>query len=905
MMKKRPSGSLLIRSLLITTISTLTVVGCDSGSGTGSGTAGALSSNNQAPDPVVQDFPIFFVERPFVFNMEGDTVSSSQRALRVFEPGAALMMKDRALPSAVATNLTDALFDAMQDAVDENSETTPALYDVRDLAPDYDGQRLLFSLRSPFDPDAAEDDQPSWNIWEYNLATDVLRRIITSDTTAAAGHDREAQYLPNGKIVFTSNRQRTARAILLDEGRPQFGALDEDRNEEAFVLHVMNDDGGSIEQITFNQSHDRDPVVMPDGKLVFNRWDNVPGRDVVSLYRSNIDGSQMERLYGYHSQESGRDGSTIVFSDPRAMSDGTLLVLARDNNDVEPGGDIISIDIENFVELEQPTFDNTSVEASAQTSPLVKVVNLLEVSARGRFSSVWPLEDGTDRLLITWAQCRLLETTDGVETILPCTEARLGDEANPATEATPLYGLWILDPEKDLQQPVVTPVEGTMISEAVVLSPRTAPFFQGTTIDDETQTLINENVGVLHIRSIYDIDGMDTAIPDLPTAANPVQVSSADRAASFLRLVKPVSLPNDEIVDIPGTAFGRSQGELMREILGYATIHPDGSVLVKVPANVPFTLSLLNNNGERVSPRHRNWLQLRPGEVRQCNGCHTDESEVSHGRLDGDAPSINTGGPFSGLAADFIVDPGNTMAEAAALLTGTPSPLANIVFEDLWTDTNQRAQDPPFEYRYQDLSTPAPTNSACTPWQSNCRITVHYQDHIHPIWAVDRQTLDADGITVLQDFTCISCHSDTDAMGMAQVPVAQLDLTDGASNDQADHFKSYRELFFNDNELILDNGVLIDRTEPTFDNAGNPIFETDEDDELILDVDGNPIPVLRTFNVTPTLRTAGALASVNFFDRFRAGGTHASYLTAAELKLLAEWIDVGGQYYNDPFVVPQ
>ncbi|MFT7245075.1 MAG: hypothetical protein ACI82A_002440 [Candidatus Azotimanducaceae bacterium] len=893
-MNKRSSGSLLMRSLLIATLATFIGAGCDSSGGT----ASTLSSNNQAPDPVVQDFPVFFAERPFVLNMTGDTVSSSQRSLTVFEPGAALIMKDRALPSAVTTNLTDILF--------EDTEGTIALYDVRDLAPDYDGQRLLFSMRGPFDPDADEEDQPTWNIWEYNLETDVLRRIITSDTNAESGHDREAQYLPDGNIVFTSNRQRNARAILLDEGRPQFAALEEDRDEEAFVLHVMNDDGGDIEQITFNQSHDRDPVVMPDGKLVFNRWDNIPGRDVVSLYRSNIDGSQLERFYGYHSQESGRDGSTIVFSDPRALSDGRLLVLARDNDDAEPGGDIIIIDADNFVEQAQPVFDNTSTEESAQTSPLTEIVNLLEISERGRFSSIWPLEDGTDRLLITWAQCRLLESTDGIESIVPCTENRLNDTDTPAIEATPLYGLWILDPANDLQQPVVTPVEGSMISEAVVLSPRTAPFFQGTTIDADTQALINENVGLLHIRSIYDIDGLDTALPNLSTAANPVQTPLAQRAVSFLRLIKPVSLPNDEIVDLPGTAFGHSQGELMREILGYATVHPDGSVLVKVPANVPFTLSLLNANGERVSPRHRNWLQLRPGEVRQCNGCHTQDSELSHGRLDADAPSINAGGPYSGLAADFIVDPGNTMAEASALLTGAPTPLADIVFEDIWTDIAQRAADAPFEYRYQDLSTAAPTNSACTPlWQANCRITIHYQDHIHPIWAVDRQTLDADGITVLQDFTCTSCHTNTDAAAMPQVPKAQLDLKDGTSNDAPDHFKSYRELLFNDNEQILDNGVLVDRTESAFDGNGNPIFEVDEDGLLILDADGNPIPVLRTFGVTPSLRTAGATTSNNFFDRFRAGGTHAGYLTPAELKLLAEWIDIGGQYYNDPFVVPQ
>jgi hypothetical protein len=31
---------------------------------------------------------------------------------------------------------------------------------------------------------------------------------------------------------------------------------------------------------------------------------------------------------------------------------------------------------------------------------------------------------------------------------------------------------------------------------------------------------------------------------------------------------------------------------------------------------------------------------------------------------------------------------------------------------------------------------------------------------------------------------------------------------------------------------------------------------------------------------------------------------HTGYLTAAELRLIAEWLDIGAQYYNDPFVAP-
>jgi hypothetical protein len=60
-----------------------------------------------------------------------------------------------------------------------------------------------------------------------------------------------------------------------------------------------------------------------------------------------------------------------------------------------------------------------------------------------------------------------------------------------------------------------------------------------------------------------------------------------------------------------------------------------------------------------------------------------------------------------------------------------------------------------------------------------------------------------------------------------------------------------------------------------------------------------------TTNSLPSPMTAGsASASTSFFSVFGSGGSHYGYLTPAELRLISEWLDIGGQYYNDPFVAP-
>ncbi|MEJ0008505.1 MAG: hypothetical protein WDM77_19620 [Steroidobacteraceae bacterium] len=40
-------------------------------------------------------------------------------------------------------------------------------------------------------------------------------------------NDVSPQFLPDGRVVFSSTRQRQSQAILLDEGKPQFIAQDE------------------------------------------------------------------------------------------------------------------------------------------------------------------------------------------------------------------------------------------------------------------------------------------------------------------------------------------------------------------------------------------------------------------------------------------------------------------------------------------------------------------------------------------------------------------------------------------------------------------------------------------------------------------------------------------------------
>ncbi|MEP4888465.1 MAG: hypothetical protein ABJV04_00435 [Aliiglaciecola sp.] len=874
-----------------------------------------LVTSSQEPDPVVLDIPIAYVKRALPLDEDGLLITDDLRQPFEFLPGAALYIKPRASASVEETNITDRAF-YTPEQIEQATEQTPlGGYDVKDVDVSYDSERLIFAMRAPEIEDADDDEQPTWNIWEYNRITDELRRVISSDIQAEEGQDTGPTYLPDGRIVFSSTRQAGNQAILLDEGKPQYQGLDEGLDEYASVIHVMESDGTNIQQISFNQSHDLDPVVLTNGKILFSRWDQAGNNNSINLYQMNSDGSGLEILYGRHSHVSERSDQLLQFVKVRELQDGNILSAIRTFDSDTIGGDFVSIDYLNYIDNSQGIASQSSLSGPAQTPALFdNIVIDGSLSLGGRFASVYPLWDGSERVIFSWSQCRVYDPEQEVvvgesveRKILPCDDSHLD---NPDIEEAPLlFGLWMYDGIENTQLPIGVPVEGEMYTEAVAMGERAYPA-SAQIADEYEQALADENLAKVHIRSVYDFAGVDTSAQGIAAMADPTQTPVLARPVQFLRVVKSVSIPDDEVKDFNASAFGRSRTQLMREIIGYVPVQPDGSAIFEVPANLPLALSLVDIDGKRVGARHQNWLQFAPGEVKTCNGCHTQQSTLPHGRLSAEAASINfgataTGVPFPNTNPVLFADLGETMAQTAARINGVDYPQPDLEFNDIWTDPAIATPADSFTYSYADLSSPLPISTACaTNWTSLCRIQINYPESIHPIFEVTRQVFADDGLTVIEDNTCVSCHSPTDEAEMSRVPIAQLDLSGTASTDNPDYLTSYRELMFADLEQELLEGAIVDRLVQVFDGNGDPVYERDEDGELILDAEGNPIPIYQTVTVANTLSTNGARSSTAFFSLFEDGGSHQGWLTQSELKLIAEWLDIGAQYYNNPFAAP-
>jgi hypothetical protein len=850
----------------------LWVVGCSSASsGHAPGVAGG-----ETLTPGITNFPLAYIKRPVLTPGQDIDV----RDLITSITGGDLYVRDQASAAGAEVNVTGSI--------------TKGLGDVRDLDVSPDGTTIVFSLRLPLNPQKPNADvtQPNWHIYTYNATTKTVTQLTNDGITA--GHDVGAHYLPDGRIVFSSSRQLATQSILLDEGRPQYQAQTDDMSQSVFLLHVMNGDGSDAHQISFNTNHDFEPSVLGNGQIVFSRWEATNGGEI-SLYHGNPDGTGIELYYGANSHATGANiagtnNNVIQFLTAREMSNGTLVAIVRPFLGTQLGGDIVEINAQGFVEIHQPATPGGAA-GTAQTSatPLGVTTDANMPSMAGRFASVYPLYDGTNRMLVSWSPCLVLDTTVTPNTTNLCTASNTSG-AN-VTLAPPQYTLWVYDFGTGTLGPLLSADVGTMVVEPVILQPRKpAPvtLVDAAPAPGQAATMATAGVGLLDISSVYDVDGVDTATPNIAGISDPSQPNFYSRPYRFLRIEKAVEIPGKTVRKINQSAFGPA-GMGMREILGYAPIQPDGSVQIQVPANVPFTIDVVDVNTKRVTAQHTSWLQLLPGETKSCNGCHTTVNNTSHGRA-GLTNPVNPGAPTTG--APFpntnpriaLTNAGATMAQTLALTTctsngttpsGATTPCSQIlnsdvIYDGIWTvGTTPPQPDTPFSYTYALASPTPPTNASCTPWSAQCRSTIHYaatlagvatpQVFIQSIWSNANRTNVIKGVPT--STTCTVCHNPVNAMN------GLLDLTASVSNLDQTVITSYEQLLFAHTAQTLNMGV------------------------------------------PPMVAGSAAGSTPNFFRIF--DGTfhdpvldHTGFLSPSELRLIAEWLDIGAQYYNDPFVAP-
>ncbi len=150
---------------------------------------------------------------------------------------------------------------------------------VGDLDLHFNGDRLLFSMPG---------SHGRWQVFEIGADGRGLRQVTRGEESDVDSFD--ACYLPNGKIVFCSTA--TFAGVPCVSGTAHVA-----------VLFVMDEDGGNIRQLTFEQDQDYYPTVLNDGRVLYTRWEytDIPHFFSRLLFSMNPDGTDQKAVYGSNS----------------------------------------------------------------------------------------------------------------------------------------------------------------------------------------------------------------------------------------------------------------------------------------------------------------------------------------------------------------------------------------------------------------------------------------------------------------------------------------------------------------------------------------------------------------------------------------------------------------------------
>ncbi len=469
------------------------------------------------------------------------------------------------------------------------------------------------------------------------------------------------------------------------------------------------------------------------------------------------------------------------------------------------------------------------------------------------------------------------------------------------------------------------PVEGVMVTEAIAAQPRVplpAVIIDKRAPADLDADLVAEGAGLLSIRSVYDIMGQDQARLDqrrrrprsrpcrIPTTAR-TRVASRASCASRSRCRMP---DDDDIADPDNSAFGPTG--VMREIVAYAPVEPDGSVRVKMPGEhrVPdfrarrqrptlqpastvrgcpcarakcssATAAIARTGRPNAAgawpqgPVQRRVRRRRRGPLPRHRDQHRGRRRRHHGAgarayrvlvpVGPDEPGRHRA--LRPRRPDSQRQRRSTTRSGASARQPTESFALHAIRTSTTAMPGERGLLPgvavhlPHHASTTPPSAPAPATSIRC---GRCRGR-------WPVW-----TPTGDGVTESPQ-TCTNCHNRINPVDTRRrCPRPRFELTDEVSDEDALQLRAYRHLLFARPELELVMGAVVPRQIP-----GPP------------DANGNPTTItpqlLRRWR-RPMRVARGSLHVMN-------NATHAGMLSTAELRLLSEWLDIGAQYYNDPF----
>ena len=143
---------------------------------------------------------------------------------------------------------------------------------IRDPQIHYDGRKVLFSY--------CPGGKRVFHLYEINIDGTGLRQLTDGEFD-----DIEPIYTPEGKIIFVSSRAKRWVNCWMTQ---------------VAILYGCDGDGKNIKPLSGNIEHDNTPWMLPNGQVLYTRWEYVDRSqvDYHHLWVMNPDGTHQMIFYG-------------------------------------------------------------------------------------------------------------------------------------------------------------------------------------------------------------------------------------------------------------------------------------------------------------------------------------------------------------------------------------------------------------------------------------------------------------------------------------------------------------------------------------------------------------------------------------------------------------------------------
>ncbi|MBI5397318.1 MAG: PD40 domain-containing protein [Verrucomicrobia bacterium] len=453
----------------------------------------------------------------------------------------------------------------------------------------YDGKRILFAYCNA--PTAPKDREACLDRYYhlYEMAADGSRLRQLTD---GPFDDFASRCLPDGRIVFISTRRGGFHRC----GRGPCAT---------YTLAVANGDGSDPHPVSFHETHEWDPSVLNDGRVIYTRWDYVDRNAVhyQQLWTVRPDGTDVRAFYGNNTL------NPVGVWEARAVPASSRVMATAAAHHAMTAGSIILLDVTRgvdglepitrltpdalFPESEEPVSHGTAKPAfwRAPGSPKNPPVVPPEAARwPGHcYRTPWPLSE--KYFLAAYSFDPLIGEPS----------------ANPAN----MFGLYLVDAfgNKEL-----------LYRDSEICSLWPMPLRARPTppalplLAQESESRIKDAAsrdGTFFVENVHD------SWPRLP-----------DARITRLRVIQvlPKTTPH-----INAPTVGVANASPGKQVLGTVPVEADGSAYFRAPANIALAFQALDERGQAVQTM-RSVTYLQPGERVSCVGCHEHRANTPSSR---------------------------------------------------------------------------------------------------------------------------------------------------------------------------------------------------------------------------------------------------------------------------------